>query len=59
MDILTTADVCKLLKTKRISLYGLVKSGEIPAFRIGRAWRFELASVEEWIKKKTEKERSK
>jgi len=54
MEILTTKETCDLLKTKRLSLYKLVKDGEIPAFRMGRAWKFERSAVEAWIRKKLE-----
>lgn len=54
MEILTTKEACALLKTKRLSLYKLVKSGEIPAFRMGRAWKFERSSIEAWIRKRLE-----
>jgi len=54
MEILTTKEACALLKTTRLSLYKLVKSGELPAFRMGRDWRFEKAAIETWIRKKME-----
>jgi len=54
MEILTTKEVCSILKTKRLTLYKLVKSGGIPAFRMGRAWKFERTAIESWIRKKME-----
>ena len=54
MEILTTKEACALLKTKRLSLYKLVKSGEVPAFRMGRAWKFERTAIEAWIRRKME-----
>ena len=54
MEILTTKEACFLLKTKRITLYKLVKSGEVPAFRMGRAWKFERTAIEAWIRKRME-----
>ena len=52
MEILTTKEACALLKTKRLTLYKLVKAGDIPAFRMGRAWKFERTAIETWIKKR-------
>ena len=52
MEILTTKEACSLLKTQRLTLYKLVKSGEIPAFRMGRAWKFERTAIEAWIRKR-------
>lgn len=54
MEILTTKEACALLKTQRLTLYKLVKSGEIPAFRMGRAWKFERTAIEAWIRKRLE-----
>lgn len=54
MEILTTQEACALLRTKRLTLYKLVKSGEIPAFRMGRAWKFERTALEGWIRKRLE-----
>ena len=54
MEILTTKETCALLKTTRLSLYKLVKSGELPAFRMGRDWRFERTAIEAWIRKRLE-----
>jgi len=54
MEILTTREACDLLKTKRLTLYKLVRAGEIPAFRMGRAWKFERGSLEKWIKNRLE-----
>ncbi len=52
MEILTTKEACALLKTKRLSLYKLVKSGEIRAFKMGRDWKFERTAIENWIRKR-------
>lgn len=52
MEILTTKEACALLKTQRLSLYKLVRTGEIPAFKMGKAWKFEKASIEAWIRKR-------
>ena len=58
MEILTTQEVCALLKTKRIALYKLVKSGEIPAFKMGRSWKFERTALEGWIRKRIEENKN-
>jgi excisionase family DNA binding protein len=58
MEILTTKEACALLKTKRLSLYKLVKSGEIPAFKMGRDWKYERSAIEAWIRKKMEESKA-
>ncbi|MBN2119939.1 MAG: helix-turn-helix domain-containing protein [Candidatus Omnitrophica bacterium] len=47
--ILTAEEVCKYLKIPRSSLYQLARTGKIPAFRVGKHWRFKKAKIEEWV----------
>ena len=54
MELLTTKEACALLKTKRLTLYKMVKAGEVPAFRMGRSWKFERTALENWITKRLE-----
>lgn len=58
MEIMTTKEACALLKTTRLLLYNLVKAGEIPAFKMGRGWRFERMAIEAWIRKKMEENKA-
>ena len=48
-DILTAKDVCKYLKIPQSSLYQLARDNKIPAFRVGKHWRFKRVRVEEWV----------
>jgi len=50
-EILTAQDICKYLKIPRSSLYQLARRRKIPAFRVGRHWRFKKAKIEEWVEK--------
>lgn len=54
MELLTTKEACALLKTKRLTLYKMVKAGEVPAFRMGKSWKFERTVLENWIRKRLE-----
>lgn len=36
----TVADIAGMLKTSRDKVYAMANAGEIPAFRVGRSWRF-------------------
>ena len=38
-DILRLEDVMKLLGVGKNTLYGLLKSGDINAFKIGKVWK--------------------
>jgi len=46
---LTTEEVLSCLKVNPRTIYRLIKTGELPAIRIGRQWRFRRADLEEWI----------
>jgi len=46
---LTTAEVLGCLKVNPRTIYRLIKTGELPAVRIGRQWRFRRADLDEWI----------
>ena len=51
-DLLTTQEVCKILKMSRLTLAKLAKEKKIPAFKVGRMWKFEKKSLDDWIQKK-------
>jgi excisionase family DNA binding protein len=53
-EILTTKEVASYLKVSEATLYKLIKSGELPAFRIATEWRFTKEALEAWISTKTE-----
>jgi excisionase family DNA binding protein len=46
---LTTEEVLDCLKVNPRTIYRLIKSGELPAVRIGRQWRFRRSDLDEWI----------
>lgn len=50
-EILTSEDLCRYLKIPRSTLYKLVKTRRIPAFRVGRHWRFKKEKIDEWVEK--------
>ena len=46
---LTTEEVLGCLKVNPRTIYRLIKSGELPAVRIGRQWRFRQTDLDAWI----------
>ena len=48
---LTTEEVLGCLKVNPRTIYRLIKSGDLPAVRIGRRWRFRRADLDEWIER--------
>jgi excisionase family DNA binding protein len=46
---MTTEEVLGCLKVNPRTIYRLIRSGELPAIRIGRQWRFRRSDLDEWI----------
>jgi excisionase family DNA binding protein len=51
-EILTTQEVADLLKLHPKTVNKLAKSGRVPAYRIGRQWRFRKSEVIKLLQKK-------
>lgn len=52
METLVTAkEVGKFLKLSESTIYKLAAEGEIPGFKIGDSWRFDLKDIEKMIQK--------
>jgi excisionase family DNA binding protein len=56
---LTTADALAYLRTAPRTLYRYLASGQIPAVRIGRQWRFRKADLDRWVASRVEQPLSK
>lgn len=48
---LTTEDVLGCLKVNARTVYRLIRSGELPAVRIGRQWRIRQTDFEAWLER--------
>ena len=48
---LKTEDVLGYLKTTPRTIYRLIRSGELPAVRIGRQWRFRRSDLDAWLER--------
>jgi excisionase family DNA binding protein len=47
--VMTVEDVAAYLQVHPSTLYRLLKSGAIPAFKIGSDWRFNRETIDRWI----------
>jgi excisionase family DNA binding protein len=47
--LFTLREVAEYLKVHPVTVYRLVKSGQLPAARIGRDLRFDIRLVEQWV----------
>lgn len=46
--VFTVKELAKYLKVHASTIYRLVQSGEMPAFKIGGDWRFNKESIDRW-----------
>ena len=46
--ILTVAEVARYLRVHPSTIYRLVKRKDLPAFKVGRDWRFDFRKLSEW-----------
>jgi excisionase family DNA binding protein len=50
--VLTVKDLALYLKVHQTTIYRLLKAGQLPAFRIGSDWRFNVEEIECWLVKR-------
>ncbi|MCI9500649.1 MAG: helix-turn-helix domain-containing protein [Hungatella sp.] len=50
-DIITIPELCEVLMIGRNRAYELLKTGQIPAFQLGRNWKIPKIALEEYLKK--------
>ena len=48
-ELMTLPELAQYLRFTRKTVYRLLKKGSIPAIRIGRKWRFDKDSIDEWL----------
>lgn len=52
-EILTTDEVMEYLLIGRNTLYELLRSGKIKAFKIGSSWKISKKAVDEYIRQES------
>jgi excisionase family DNA binding protein len=48
-NIVTVKEVKNFLKLSESTIYKLISEGEIPAFRIGDSWRFDMEEIKAMV----------
>jgi len=48
-QILTVSELAEQLNVHPVTIYRLLKNGNLPGFKVGRVWRFDLLEVTEWL----------
>jgi excisionase family DNA binding protein len=46
--VLTVNEIADYLRVHRSTIYRLLKKGQLPGFKIGRDWRFNVEAIDEW-----------
>ena len=57
-DLMTTKELAEYLQLDRMTIYKLLRSGDIPANRVGHQWRFFRSDIDTWIRSKPVQEES-
>jgi excisionase family DNA binding protein len=51
-DFLTVAEVAKVLRVSNMTVYRLIKAGEMHAFRVGRGYRLKEDDVRRYLQQR-------
>jgi excisionase family DNA binding protein len=49
-QVLTLMEVAALLRVPKSTVYKLAQDGRVPAFKVGKHWRFLLRDIEVWLR---------
>jgi excisionase family DNA binding protein len=52
-ELMTVEETCRYLKITSRTLYRYLRSRQIPAFKLGKEWRFVRSDLEQWIRERT------
>jgi len=53
-NIVTAKEIAQYLKLTESTIYKLASTGELPGFRIGKSWRFDMDEILKSIRDKKE-----
>lgn len=53
-EIMTVHELAAYLKTSDAKVYRMARKGALPAFRIGKSWRFKRDRIDMWILEQTD-----
>ena len=53
-NIVTAKEIAQYLKLTESTIYKLASTGELPGFRIGKSWRFDMEEILKRIKDEKE-----
>lgn len=50
-QLLSVRDICEYFGTGRDTIYKWINTGGLPAYRLGRLWKFKKKEVDRWLNK--------
>lgn len=51
-ELLTAEEACRYLKIAQRTLYRYIQDRSMPAFKLGKEWRFVRSDVEQWLRRR-------
>ena len=52
---LTLEQIAEYLQMSTSSIYKMAQAGKIPAYKVGRQWRFKIEEIDKWVEKQKPK----
>jgi len=52
---LTLEQIADYLQMSTSSIYKMAQAGKIPAYKIGRQWRFKIEEIDKWVEEQRPK----
>ena len=46
--VITVGELAEYLRFHRSTIYRLLKKGQLPGFKVGGDWRFNLEAIDKW-----------
>lgn len=50
--LMSVENMCEYLGISRDTIYKWIEEKGLPAYRLGRLWKFKAGEVDEWVKKR-------
>ena len=48
IKVLTVKELCGYLRIHQSTVYRLLKRGQLPGFKVGSDWRFNVEAIDRW-----------
>ena len=54
-ELWTVGDTCRYLKVTPRTLYRYIQHHRLPAFKLGKEWRFVRSDLEQWVRQRADR----